>query len=53
MRERLEKLIGKARTGQVRMGTFHALCAGFLRIWSGKVLLGVGENFTVCDAEER
>ncbi|KIM80482.1 hypothetical protein PILCRDRAFT_9658 [Piloderma croceum F 1598] len=52
MRERLEKLIGKARTGQVRMGTFHALCAGFLRKWSGKVLLGVGENFTVCDAEE-
>src|ERR1700685_1430475 len=31
MRERLERLIGKERTGQVRMGTFHALCAGFLR----------------------
>ena len=53
MRERLEKLIGKGRTGQVRMGTFHALCAGFLRRWSGKVGLGVGDNFTVCDAEER
>jgi DNA helicase-2/ATP-dependent DNA helicase PcrA len=53
MRERLEKLIGKERTGQIRMGTFHALCAGFLRKWSGRVGLGVEGNFTVCDAEER
>lgn len=53
MRERLERLIGKERTGMVRMGTFHALCAGFLRVWSGRVGLGVESNFTVCDAEER
>jgi DNA helicase II / ATP-dependent DNA helicase PcrA len=53
MRERLEKLIGKERMGEVRMGTFHALCAGFLRRWSGKVGLGVEGNFTVCDADER
>ncbi|KAJ7499466.1 P-loop containing nucleoside triphosphate hydrolase protein [Mycena latifolia] len=50
MRERLSKLIGKQRTAEVRMGTFHALCALFLRKFSKVV--GIEGNFTVCDAEE-
>ena len=51
MRERLCKLVGKNVTGQIRMGTFHALCAMFLR--KHATLIGVGTNFTVCDADER
>ncbi|KAJ7229193.1 P-loop containing nucleoside triphosphate hydrolase protein [Mycena pura] len=50
MRERLGKLIGKQRTSEVRMGTFHALCALFLRKLSDAV--GIKSNFTVCDADE-
>ncbi|KAJ7050825.1 P-loop containing nucleoside triphosphate hydrolase protein [Mycena amicta] len=50
MRLRLAALIGKQRTSQVRMGTFHALCALFLRRFASKV--GIDVNFTVCDAEE-
>jgi ATP-dependent exoDNAse (exonuclease V) beta subunit len=51
MRERLSKLIGKQRMAEVRMGTFHALCALYLRKFSRVV--GIEPNFTVCDAEER
>ena len=51
MRERLVKLIGKEQTAQIKMGTFHALCASFLRRYARYV--GIEGNFTVCDAEER
>ena len=51
MRERLSKLIGKQRTSSVKMGTFHALCALFLRKHAR--LVGLDENFTICDADER
>ncbi|KAF5391670.1 hypothetical protein D9757_002375 [Collybiopsis confluens] len=50
MKERLTKVIGKEQTAQVRMGTFHALCALFLRKYSRTI--GLEGNFTVCDAEE-
>ncbi|KAI0833387.1 UvrD-helicase-domain-containing protein [Trametes gibbosa] len=50
MRERLVKLIGKDSTAQIKMGTFHALCAKFLRRYSRVV--GIEGNFTVCDADE-
>ncbi|KAI0359957.1 UvrD/REP type DNA helicase [Trametes cingulata] len=50
MRERLVKLIGKDNTAQIKMGTFHALCAMFLRRYSRVV--GIEGNFTVCDADE-
>ncbi|KAF7318043.1 ATP-depentend DNA [Mycena chlorophos] len=50
MKVRLAAIIGKQRTGMVRMGTFHALCALFLRRFATKV--GLDPNFTVCDAEE-
>ncbi len=51
MRERLVKLIGKDITAQIKMGTFHALCAMFLRRYAKYV--GIEGNFTVCDADER
>ncbi|KAG6909069.1 hypothetical protein DXG01_002222 [Tephrocybe rancida] len=50
MRERLKKLIGPGCTEQLKMGTFHALCARFLRIHS--TLVGLDANFTICDADE-
>lgn len=50
MRERLTKLIGKQRTSSVKMGTFHALCAMFLRKYGR--LVGLDQNFTICDADE-
>jgi len=51
MHERLTKLIGKQCASAVKMGTFHALCALFLRK-HGR-LVGLNENFTICDADER
>ena len=51
MKERLVKLIGKDQTAQIKMGTFHALCASFLRRYARYV--GIEGNFTVCDAQER
>ncbi|KAI0065105.1 UvrD-helicase-domain-containing protein [Artomyces pyxidatus] len=50
MKERLEKLIGKEKTRQLKMGTFHALCARFLRKYGR--LAGLEENFTISDADE-
>lgn len=51
MKERLTKVIGKEKMSEVRMGTFHALCALFLRKYSRSI--GLEGNFTICDAEER
>jgi DNA helicase II / ATP-dependent DNA helicase PcrA len=51
MRERLIQLVGKAKTDELKMGTFHALSARYLRIY-GK-LIGLDPSFTICDAEER
>ncbi|KZT73601.1 UvrD/REP type DNA helicase [Daedalea quercina L-15889] len=50
MRARLEGLVGVHETGRIRMGTFHALCASFLRR-HGR-LLNLETNFTICDADE-
>lgn len=51
MRSRLTKLIGKERVDKVKMGTFHSICALFLRKY-GRVM-GLDGNFTICDSEER
>lgn len=51
MKERLTKLIGKRSTKQLKMGTFHALCARFLR--QHATLVDLTENFTILDADER
>ncbi|KAG7089539.1 hypothetical protein E1B28_011212 [Marasmius oreades] len=50
MKERLTSLIGKEKMVQVKMGTFHALCALFIRRYASVV--GLADNFTVCDADE-
>ncbi|KAF5359087.1 hypothetical protein D9756_003438 [Leucocoprinus leucothites] len=50
MRERLVRLIGEQRTSQIKLGTFHALCAFFLRKYAN--VISLERNFTVCDAEE-
>ncbi|EMD33499.1 hypothetical protein CERSUDRAFT_57154, partial [Gelatoporia subvermispora B] len=50
MRERLTKLIGQDQTGQIKLGTFHALCATFLRRHAK--LIEIDANFTICDADE-
>jgi DNA helicase-2/ATP-dependent DNA helicase PcrA len=51
MRQRLTKLLGEQTTSQIKMGTFHALCAHFLRRYGNAI--GLERNFTVCDADER
>lgn len=50
MQERLQKLIGKQQTREVRMGTFHSLCSLYIRKYA--VHVGIKDNFTVCDNEE-
>ncbi|KAK2460322.1 hypothetical protein APHAL10511_007711 [Amanita phalloides] len=50
MRERLKKILGKERVGEVQMGTFHSLCARFLRKYANAI--GLSDNFSICDADE-
>ncbi|KAF8518460.1 P-loop containing nucleoside triphosphate hydrolase protein [Gautieria morchelliformis] len=50
MKERLKKLIGSQHTDALRMGTFHALCAKFLRKYGSCISLP--NNFTICDSDE-
>lgn len=51
MRERLTKLLGPTVTSQIRMGTFHSLCAMFLRRYAN--LVGLNGDFTICDSDDR
>ncbi|GJE88670.1 UvrD-helicase-domain-containing protein [Phanerochaete sordida] len=50
MRTRLGRMLTKEQVRQIKMGTFHALCAQFLRKYA--TLVGINGNFTVCDADE-
>ncbi|KAG1883398.1 P-loop containing nucleoside triphosphate hydrolase protein, partial [Suillus subluteus] len=50
MRARLLKLIGKDSVDKVKLGTFHAICALFLRKYGTSV--GLDGNFTICDSDE-
>ncbi|KAG2070745.1 UvrD-helicase-domain-containing protein [Suillus decipiens] len=50
MRARLFKLIGKDSVNKVKLGTFHAICALFLRKYGTSV--GLNGNFTICDSDE-
>ncbi|KAJ8483033.1 hypothetical protein ONZ45_g14752 [Pleurotus djamor] len=50
MKERLTKLLGAEQTRTLKLGTFHALCASFLRKYAS--LVGLSNNFSVCDADE-
>ncbi|KAH7884318.1 P-loop containing nucleoside triphosphate hydrolase protein [Phlebopus sp. FC_14] len=49
MRTRLVNILGK-KTNEIKLGTFHSICARFLRKYGHMV--GVETNFTVCDSEE-
>lgn len=51
MRARLVKLVGKDSVNKVKLGTFHAICALFLRKYGTSV--GLDGNFTICDSDER
>jgi superfamily I DNA/RNA helicase len=51
MRERLTMLIGKDVISDIRMGTFHAICAMFLREHAATI--GLEPNFAICDDDER
>ena len=51
MKERLFKLIGKRNAKQLKMGTFHSMCARLLR--KHAPLIYLEENFTIIDADER
>ena len=50
MRERLERLLGKAAT-DVSMGTFHALCARILRVEAQHA--GLDKAFAIYDADDQ
>ncbi|KIK97773.1 hypothetical protein PAXRUDRAFT_135598 [Paxillus rubicundulus Ve08.2h10] len=50
MRTRLVKILGKDTTDQIKLGTFHTICVLFLRKCGH--LIGVQNNFTICDADE-
>ncbi|KAH9481404.1 ATP-dependent DNA helicase srs2 [Psilocybe cubensis] len=50
MRDRLTKLIGKRRTAELKMGTFHSVCVRYLRMYAAAVNLD--SNFTICDADD-
>lgn len=51
MKERLLKLIGKERTDNLVLGTFHATCARYLRRHATKI--GIKNNFSICDTDEQ
>lgn len=50
MRSRLAKLIGGERTSRLIMGTFHALCARFLRKYGQMIKLP--NSFSIMDADD-
>ncbi|KAG9121225.1 hypothetical protein FRC07_002907, partial [Ceratobasidium sp. 392] len=50
MRVRLTRLVGAAETAKLVIGTFHAICANFLRKYGNSI--GLATNFSICDADE-
>jgi DNA helicase-2/ATP-dependent DNA helicase PcrA len=47
MRDRLERLVGKERLGELTVGTFHAFCARLLR--RDGPLVGIDRGFAIYD----
>ncbi|CAE6527716.1 unnamed protein product [Rhizoctonia solani] len=50
MRIRLTRLIGSGETSQLVIGTFHAICANYLRKYGAAI--GLATNFSICDSDE-
>src|SRR5438132_5073584 len=54
MRERLEKLVGINESKEMRIGTFHAICARVLRIEADHLApLGLTKSFVILDTEDQ
>jgi ATP-dependent DNA helicase UvrD/PcrA len=51
MRERLERLVGRERLGELTVGTFHAFCARLLR--REGPLVGVDRSFAIYDEADQ
>ncbi|CAE6463544.1 unnamed protein product [Rhizoctonia solani] len=50
MRVRLTRLIGAGETSKLVIGTFHAICANYLRKYG--TAIGLATNFSICDSDE-
>ncbi|KAH7338889.1 P-loop containing nucleoside triphosphate hydrolase protein [Rhizoctonia solani] len=50
MRVRLTRLIGPGETSKLVIGTFHAICANYLRKYG--TAIGLATNFSICDSDE-
>jgi DNA helicase-2/ATP-dependent DNA helicase PcrA len=51
MRERLTRLVGVDKTGDLMLGTFHSICARLLRREAPQV--GVERDFTIYDSDDQ
>ncbi len=51
MRERLDKLLGPARSGELTLGTFHAICARWLRRDAPEI--GLSRDFVIFDEDDQ
>ncbi len=51
MRERLDKILGPARAAELTLGTFHAICARWLRRDAPE--LGLSRDFVIFDEDDQ
>ncbi|GAC1377327.1 MAG: UvrD-helicase domain-containing protein [Ktedonobacteraceae bacterium] len=54
MRERLEKLVGENESREMKIGTFHAICARVLRSEADHLApLGLNRSFVILDTDDQ
>src|SRR5512136_2276860 len=51
MRERLDKILGPTRSGELTLGTFHAICARWLRRDAPEI--GLSRDFVIFDEDDQ
>ncbi|MFN8597119.1 MAG: UvrD-helicase domain-containing protein [Anaerolineae bacterium] len=51
MRERLDKLLGATRSGELTLGTFHSICARWLRRDAPEI--GLARDFVIFDDDDQ
>jgi DNA helicase-2/ATP-dependent DNA helicase PcrA len=51
MRERLDKILGATRSGELTLGTFHAICARWLRRDAPEI--GLSRDFVIFDEDDQ